>query len=115
MYSVFRSLGLKIGVHPIIENKDDGTIKNRYDGGMGGMSMFNLMHIDHDVEVFLQELEECTPKEWEASSDVYHEKEEEVHTTNVGTALHGPKFDVDLDECSREVCKPSQCESASVD
>ena len=97
MYSVFRSLGLKIGVHPIIENKDDG--------GMGGMSMFNLMHIDHDVEVFLQELEESTPEEWENNFGEYHEDEEEVHTTNVGTAMHGMKFDVDLDECSREVSR----------
>ena len=104
VYSVFRSLGLKIGVHPIIKNKDD-------DGSMGGMSMFNLMHIDHDVEVFLQELEESTPEEWEASSDEYHD-EEEVHTTNVGTEMHGMKFDVDLDECSREVSRLSQSESA---
>ena len=72
---------------------------------MGGMSAFELRHIDHDVEVFLQELEECTPEDWEDRS--VHE-DEDIHTTNVGTALHAPRFDVDLDECSREVSRLSE-------
>ena len=64
--------------------------------------MFELMHIDHDVEVFLQELEEVTPEEWEDRSDEGAE-DEEVHTTNVGTGMHCLKFDVDLDEGERDV------------
>ncbi|KAL8957925.1 MAG: hypothetical protein Q9193_004919, partial [Seirophora villosa] len=89
VYSVFHSLRLKVGVHPIIKNKS---------GQMGGMSMRELMHDTHyaaqgdHVELFLQDLEK-RPGTGDEDSEDYDSDEEEEFTTNVGTSLHGPTFD----------------------
>ncbi|KAI4172993.1 MAG: hypothetical protein LQ348_006656 [Seirophora lacunosa] len=89
VYSVFHSLRLKAGVHPIIKNKS---------GEMGGMSMRELMHDIHygrpgdHVELFLQDLEE-RPGTGDNDSEDYDWDDEKEFTTYVGTSLHGPTFD----------------------
>lgn len=105
VYSVFHSLRLKVGVHPII--------KNKY--GMGGMSMWELMHDTHyaaqgdHVELFLRDLEKRPGTGDEDSEDYdsneeeyFRERVQEEFTTIVGTSLHGPTFDC-LENESREV------------
>ncbi|KAI4287243.1 MAG: hypothetical protein L6R35_003498 [Caloplaca aegaea] len=88
VYSVFHSLRLKIGVHPIMKNRS---------GKMGGMSMRKLMNDTHDadqgdhVENFLQQLEKKSAVV-NAERDRYYYGDRLEFTTNVGTGLHGPTF-----------------------
>ncbi|KAL8646223.1 MAG: hypothetical protein Q9210_006258 [Variospora velana] len=88
VYSVFHSLRLKIGVHPIMKNRS---------GKMGGMSMRKLMNDTHDadqgdhVENYLQQLEKKSAIVNE-DRDRYYYGDRQEFTTNVGTGLHGPTF-----------------------
>ncbi|KAL8830788.1 MAG: hypothetical protein Q9170_005571 [Blastenia crenularia] len=102
VYSVFRSLGLKVGLHPVIENPE---------GGMGGMSSKKLMEDKYDasqgdhVDLFFKKshgrFEEFVQKHGIDINDRQYEKDEEWEaeeryrdmTSLVGTQLHGPKFD----------------------
>ncbi|KAL9017997.1 MAG: hypothetical protein Q9185_004666 [Variospora sp. 1 TL-2023] len=85
VYSVFHSLRLKIGVHPIMEHKS---------GKMGGMSVRKLMNDTHDadqgdhVENYLQHLEK-KPGPGDGRYRYYYDP---VFTTEVGTGLHGLTF-----------------------
>ncbi|KAL8720030.1 MAG: hypothetical protein Q9225_003046 [Loekoesia sp. 1 TL-2023] len=90
VYSVFHSLRLKVGIHPIIKNKSEN---------MGGMSKQELMEGtygeregDH-VELFLEDLDKLPNEDYE-----YDGPDEEEYRTIVGTRLHGPTFDPDEDE-----------------
>lgn len=98
VYSVFQALGLKVGVHPTIENGS---------GKMGGLSAKILMsppsrpdgdHVDNCIaELAAKEEDEYEEDEYE--KDDY----EEDRTTIVGTKLHGPTFDDDNEENSGKV------------
>ncbi|KAL8979789.1 MAG: hypothetical protein Q9177_006046 [Variospora cf. flavescens] len=85
VYSVFHSLRLKIGVHPIMEHKSRK---------MGGMSVWKLMNDTHDadqgdhVENYLQYLEKKPRPGDEGCRDYF----DPVFTTEVGTGLHGLTF-----------------------
>lgn len=105
IYSVFKALGLKIGIHPTIGNRSQN---------MGGLSARDLMspssRPDGDyVENRLAAMAPRTDTVWdEDDTDEYeytHETEEQ--TTIVGTKLHGPTFDNNYEEESEEVslCK----------
>jgi hypothetical protein len=98
VYSVFQALGLKVGVHPTIENRS---------GRMGGLSAKILMsppsrsdgdHVDNCIA------ELAAKKEVDYDEDDYEEDDyEEDRTTIVGTKLHGPTFDDDYEENSGKV------------
>lgn len=96
---------MRVGVHPIIENRSDST---------GGMSMKELFSRNIDfagrdhVQSFLEELRykartDVEEGEGEEEDNVFCYDEEEDCTTIVGTGLHGPTFDPDYDEESKEV------------
>lgn len=104
IYSVFQALGLKVGIHPTIENRSQI---------MGGLSAKDLMKSssrpdgDH-VENCLAAMAPRPDPNWdEDDPDDYREDEysdeEEERTTIVGTKLHGPTFDESYEEESREV------------
>lgn len=92
-------LGLKVGIHPVIQNRSEN---------MGAMSAKDLMQgpstrgeSDY-VEYYLHK--QLGPMTADESDDYYDDYDEiEENTTIVGTALHGPTFDETYDECSREV------------
>ncbi|KAL8743108.1 MAG: hypothetical protein Q9184_008153 [Pyrenodesmia sp. 2 TL-2023] len=88
IYSVFRSLGLSVGIHPIIRNRSKRT---------GGISMKQLLQDDDDhadgdhVELLMDKL-----REEEENGDPHAEGTDRA--TIVGKELHAPTFDKNYDE-----------------
>lgn len=134
IFSVFISLGLKVGVHPIVQNK------TRHQGGMPVKRLFRESTnqdgagtcSDH-VQEFLDRLKGIAMEQRDRESDSISSEEiaeydylqcEPVHgfgtevedydegpeewITTVGTKLHRPTFDPVEDEQSREVRTPTR-------
>lgn len=112
VFLAFHTLGLRIGIHPILKNRSHSW---------GGMSARKLMHgprensrLDGDyVEQFLKGLDpeiearDANEDENETDHDEYDEYDDYGRnpdlTTIVGEQLHGVMFDEEYEECSREV------------
>ncbi|KAF6224617.1 hypothetical protein HO173_012960 [Letharia columbiana] len=129
IFSVFHALGLKVGVHPIIENRSEN---------MGGLSARELMRgrtvpregdfvencltnlsgkpthlrgegFDEDVEISYDAMDGSDSEEEKEGLYYYNNLEDKFskcgqaeYTTIVGTKLHGPTFDKSYEEESKE-------------
>jgi len=115
IYSVFQALGLKVGIHPTIENrshnmgglsaKDLMSPSSRYDGDLDGDYVENcLAAMDTRADQY------CDKDEPDYYNERSYSGESEERTTIVGTKLHGPTFDESYEEESEEV-SPGTLES----
>lgn len=111
VYSVFKTFGLKLGIHPIVSNEERKEDDEGWQKRMGGISRDELESMkanlpdnsEDPVEAFLDNMKQTADMRKNALEEDYDDRWEIYenypdHTTIVGKTLHGLVFDGDHDE-----------------